>query len=312
MSSFFIALNAVIPFLIYISFGYFVRAIHIVDEEFMNRLNQMVFKAFFPIMMFFNLYHKESGISPDMHLVATGICSLLILVLVLFITVPRLVKGNPQRGVIIQAIYRSNFVLFAIPLTESIFGESGTAIASMMVAIIVPLYNLIAIITLEYFRGGNINLGALIKRVLSNPLIMGAIVGFIFVFLKIDLPACIEKPISQFSDLSTPLALFVLGGTLHFSSMKRNMKYLIPSLGIKLIIIPALSLIVTVIMDFAPLSRFVLFTMFATPVAASSYPMAASMGGDGELAGEMVVLSTAVSVITIFLWVFFMKSTGLI
>ena len=312
MSSFFIAINAVTPFLIYISFGYLIRSMHIVDEEFMKKLNNMTFKAFFPITMFYNLYNREPDIKLDPTLILIGVSSLLILIFVLFVTVPRLIKGNPQRGVIIQAIYRSNFILFAIPLTESIFGNRGTVIASMMVAIIVPIYNLAAIVVLEYFRGGNISIFALLKKILTNPLIIGAIVGFIFVLLDIKLPACIEKPVAQFSALTTPLALFVLGGTLRFSSIKKNMRYLVPSLIMKLIVIPAIIMWITVILKLDALSRFVLFTMFATPVAASSYPMAASMGGDGDLAGEMVVLSTVLSVFTIFIWVFFLKSTGLI
>lgn len=312
MNSFLIAANAVIPFLIYISFGYFVRSIHIVDEAFMKKLNNMIFKAFFPILMFYNLYNRESNTKLDLSMLAAGLCSLFVLYIVLFITVPRLVKGNPQRGVVIQGIYRSNFVLFAIPLTESIFGNRGTVAASMMVAIIIPVYNSVAVAVFEYFRGGNISIFSLLKKILKNPLIAGSVVGVIFVLLGIRLPACVEKPVAQFSALTTPLALFVLGGTLHISSIRKNLRYLVPCVAIKLVLLPAIILWITVLLRFDPLSRFILFTMYATPIAASSYPMAASMGGDGDLAGELVVLSTLFSVVTIFLWILFMKNTGLI
>ena len=312
MESFLVAVNAVMPFLIYISFGYGVRMSGLVDEAFMNKLNKLIFRAFFPILMFNNLYKVEPGFTLDGRLVAVGVGSVLLLELILVFLVPKFVKGNPQRGVVIQAIYRSNFVLFAIPLTTSLFGETGSVLASMMVAIVIPIYNVTAVIILELFHGGKSDIRVLVKNVCTNPLILGALVGFIFFMLQIKLPACIDETAAQFADLTTPLALFVLGGTLHFSAVRGNLKYLVPSLTVKMVFLPAVITALATAMGFGNLERFVLFTMYATPVATASYSMAQNMGGDGELAGQFVVISTAVSIVTIFLWVLFFKSMGMI
>mgnify|MGYP000340951483 FL=1 len=312
MESFLVAVNAVMPFLIYISFGYGVRMSGLVDEAFMNKLNKLIFRAFFPILMFNNLYKVEPGFTLDGRLVAVGVGSVLLLELILVFLVPKFVKGNPQRGVVIQAIYRSNFVLFAIPLTTSLFGETGSVLASMMVAIVIPIYNVTAVIILELFHGGRSDIRVLVKNVCTNPLILGALVGFIFFMLQIKLPACIDETAAQFADLTTPLALFVLGGTLHFSAVRGNLKYLVPSLTVKMVFLPAVITALATAMGFGNLERFVLFTMYATPVATASYSMAQNMGGDGELAGQFVVISTAVSIVTIFLWVLFFKTVGMI
>lgn len=312
MESFLVAVNAVMPFLIYISFGYGVRMSGLVDEAFMNKLNKLIFRAFFPILMFNNLYKVEPGFTLDGRLVAVGVGSVLLLELILVFLVPKFVKGNPQRGVVIQAVYRSNFVLFAIPLTTSLFGETGSVLASMMVAIVIPIYNVTAVIILELFHGGKSDIRVLVKNVCTNPLILGALVGFIFFMLQIKLPACIDETAAQFADLTTPLALFVLGGTLHFSAVRGNLKYLVPSLTVKMVFLPAVITALATAMGFGNLERFVLFTMYATPVATASYSMAQNMGGDGELAGQFVVISTAVSIVTIFLWVLFFKTMGMI
>ncbi len=312
MESFLVAVNAVMPFLIYISFGYGVRMSGLVDEAFMNKLNKLIFRAFFPILMFNNLYKVEPGFTLDGRLVAVGVGSVLLLELILVFLVPKFVKGNPQRGVVIQAIYRSNFVLFAIPLTTSLFGETGSVLASMMVAIVIPIYNVTAVIILELFHGGKSDIRVLVKNVCTNPLILGALVGFIFFMLQIKLPTCIDETAAQFADLTTPLALFVLGGTLHFSAVRGNLKYLVPSLTVKMVFLPAVITALATAMGFGNLERFVLFTMYATPVATASYSMAQNMGGDGELAGQFVVISTAVSIVTIFLWVLFFKTMGMI
>ncbi|MEG1145048.1 MAG: AEC family transporter [Clostridium sp.] len=312
MESFFVAVNAVTPFLIYIAFGYGVRMSGLVDEKFMNTLNKLIFNAFFPILMFNNLYKVKSGFTLDVRLIVLGVTCVLLLQAILIFIVPRLVKGNPQRGVVIQAIYRSNFILFGLPLTTTLFGEDGAVVASMMIAIIIPIYNVTAVIILELFHGGRVNPKGLIKNVCTNPLILGAFTGLIFFLLKIQLPKSVDSTITQFANLTTPLALFVLGGTLHFSAIRGNLKYLVPSLVAKLVVIPMIIMMIATGLGFANLERFILFVMFATPVATASYSMAQNMGGDGELAGQFVVVSTAVSVVTIFLWVFLFTSIGFI
>lgn len=312
MKSFLIAVNAVTPFLLYILFGYGIRLSGLVDEEFMKKLNKLIFRAFFPILMFNNLYKVEHGFKLNYKLVITAVLSVLLLQAVLILVVPRLVKENPRRGVIIQALYRSNFALFGIPLAANLFGHQGEILASMMVAIVIPVYNVTAVVILEMFRGGKLRIKTLLMNVCTNPLILGAFVGLIFYLLQIKLPISVEETAGKFADLTTPLALFVLGGTLHFSAIRGNLKYIAPSLLIKLAVFPAIILGVGALIGFTNVEQFILFEMFATPVATASYSMAQNMGGDGELAGQFVVLSTAVSVITIFLWVFFLTSAGMI
>lgn len=312
MTHFLTAVNAVVPFLIYIAFGYGVKAFGLTDEAFLRRFNTLVFRAFFPIMMFYNLYQNAGAQLHIGRLALTGILGEIILIGLLMLTVPRLVRENPRRGVLIQAVYRSNFVLFAVPLTESIFGQSGVALSAMMVAIIVPFFNVTAVIILEYFRGGRFDLWKLVKNVLTNPLILGALAAGLFLLLDIRLPACVEKPVSQFSALTTPLALFILGGSLQFSSLKKDLRLILPAVLTKLVLVPAAMVAVSLAVGMEPLERFVLLTVFATPTAAASFSMAQNMGGDGALAGELVVCSTAFSILTIFLWVFFLKYAGLI
>lgn len=312
MNSFFVALNAVLPFLIYIVFGYGIRMSKLVDEAFMNQLNKLIFTAFFPILMFNNTYKIQRDFTLNLKLVAVAVISVLVVEALLLLVVPRLVGENARRGVIIQAIYRGNFVLFGIQLSSDLFGESGAVLATMMVAIIIPLYNLTAVIILELFHDEKISLGVLVRNICKNPLILGAATGLLFFFMGVKLPSVVERTITRFADLTTPLALFVLGGTLHFSAIRNNLKYVVPSMFVKLIILPAIITVVATMMGFTGAERFILFCVFATPVATASYSMAQNMGGDGELAGQFVVLSTAASVLTIFLWVFLFTSIGYI
>ncbi|MBQ8084453.1 MAG: AEC family transporter [Clostridia bacterium] len=312
LSSFLIAVTAVLPFIVYLSFGAISRRVGWVTEDFLDKLNAVVFKCFFPFLMFWNLYHVDTGTPIRGRFLAVCVGSLALLILLLCLTVPRLVKAKDKCSVIIQAAYRSNFVLFGIPMAQSVFGDEGGAVAAMLVAIVVPIYNAFAVILFEYYRGGEIRPLTLLKNIVTNPLILGALVGLAFLLLGIKLPTGLEKPISEFSGLTTPIALFCLGGTLHFSAMKHNQKYLYPVLGLKLLVLPLLATLISSLAGFSNVERFVFLIMSGAPMAVSSYTMAANMGGDGELAGEYVVLSTVLSLATLFGFIFVYNMVGFI
>ena len=313
MESFLVAINAVIPFLCYISFGYAMKVKGVVKEDFLQQLNKMVFRVMYPFMTFYNIYKADASSLPrPIMLIFSGV-SILVLEVILVFIVPKIVKENPKRGVIIQAIYRSNFVLFGLPLTISVFGDTAASVAAMVVTVVVTIYNTTSVVILEMFNSeGKTTVKSLLLNVAKNPLLQGAVVGLIFFFLGIKVPKSLLTPIAAFADMTSPLALFVLGGTLHFNAIQGNLKYLVPTLSFKLFALPAIMLVVAYQFGLRGLELFLLLAIYGTPVAAASYPMAQNMGGDGELAGQFVVISTEVSVATLFLWIFFLKSVGVI
>lgn len=313
MESLLVALNAVIPFLCYISFGYIVKIKKIVSESFLQQLNQMVFRLFYPCMTFYNIYKADAESLPRPVLLIFVGASILILEAILILVVPRFVLENPKRGVVIQGIFRSNFVLFGLPLTISVFGDSAASVAAMVVTVVVTIYNTTSVVILEMFNtNGKINVKNIAFNVIKNPLLQGAVIGLVFFLLGIHVPESIVTPIAAFSDATSPLALFVLGGTLHFNEISHNLKYLVPTLSFKLLILPAVMMAIGYAFGLRELELFLLVAVYGTPVAAASYPMAQNMGGDGELAGQLVVISTVVSVVTLFFWIFLLRFVGLI
>lgn len=312
MESLMVAINATIPFVVYIGFGYLLRVIGYVDEPFMRRVNTLVFKAFFPVTMFWNMVSLNRDFTPNFKFMLLVFVTIEGLIAILLVIVPKLVKENDKRGVIIQAIYRSNYVLFAAPLTKTLCGDLGSQIAVMMMIIVIPTFNIMAVIVLELFHGGNVDVKSLIKNIITNPLLDGAVLGLICFLMGLKLPGSVASPISSIGGCTTPLALIVLGSTLHFDAIKGNMKYLVPSLGVKMILVPAIVLVIGTLVGLSSIERVVYFEIFATPVATSSYAMAQNMGGDGDLAAQFVVISTVVAIVTLFLWVFGMSSFGML
>ncbi len=312
MESFAIATNAVVPFIVYIAMGVIAAKAGWVKEPFLRELNRVLFKVFFPFIMFKNLYDVDFSTLKGADYVLFAFVGTLILIGLVFFLVPVFEKDNKRKPVIMQVIFRSNAVLFALPLSVSVIGPEAGAKASILIAFLVPLYNVTAVIILEYFRGGKISPGQLLINVLKTPLIVGAIAGAVFNALPITMPQALVEPIDQLAGLVTPMALFVLGGTLRLSNMKKDAPVLVAGTVGKLIVVPSIIVALMIMMKYPPAELFTVFCVFATPVAAASFPMAQSMGADADLAGEYVVVTTITSIVTIFVWIILLKNFALI
>lgn len=220
---------------------------------------------------------------------------------------PVVEEDNRRRGVLIQCLNRSNIVLYALGMAESLFGSEGTALASVIIAVFVPVYNISAIIVLEYYGGSSPRPKELLARIIQNPLFLGAVIGLLFSAAGLKLPAFLETAVTKLSSMTTPLAMIILGGTIHASGIRKNLKCIISLLGVKLIVIPAAAVCSAVFLKMTPLEIFIIFIMFGTPVSANAYTMSQNMGGDGELAGELVAVSTIASMFTLFAWISFLR-----
>ena len=80
----------------------------------------------------------------------------------------------------------------------------------------------------------------------------------------------------------------------------------------RLIFMPLIFMPIAVLLGFRNVELTAIMTMLATPPAVSSFTMAQQMGGDSELAGQLVVFSTIASIFTLFLWIFALKQLALI
>ena len=311
--SFLVAFNAVMPFLIYLLLGFGLVRAGWTDRPFLDRLNRLTFRAFFPVLMFQNIYGITPDRMPSLRLLIMAAVSLTALVAVLMAAVPRIVKENPRRGVIVQGIFRSNFLLYGIGLATFVYGSEVSAVASILVMVVVSLFNIYAVIVLETFRGqGRSSLGQLILKLLKNPLLQGCLLGIAAFLFRVRLPVFLEKPVSAIASMSTPLAMITLGGTLRFDALRKNRRPLSIVMVLKLVVIPMVMMSIAYLIGLRGVELFLILMVYGTPVATSSYPMAVNMDGDGELAGQLVFVSTVLSLGTVFAFIFAMSRLGLL
>ena len=172
---------------------------------------------------------------------------------------------------------------------------------------IIPLYNVLAVISLEMFNGKKPNFGKILLGIVTNPLIIGSVLGVLFVVFRVPLPTPVYDTVSQMKEIATPLAFIILGASFNFGDVGRYIKEVLIVLGAKLVAFPALFLGIAILLGFRDAPLAVLLTVFGAPIAVSSFTMAQQMGGDDKLAGQLVVFSSILSIGTMFLLIFFLR-----
>jgi predicted permease len=312
MDNFLFSLNVVTPLFLLIATGYFFRQIKFVTEEFLSQLNRFVFRFALPLMLFQDIRLSYRGDFSNTRLIFTALIGITVIILLSFLIVPLLVKKKGQRGSIIQGIYRSNFLIYGLPLATGIYGQNAVAGISMLMGIMIPFYNMAAVIILSIYSESAAKPGfrKVMKDIVTNPLILGCAFGLLGGALHLQLPRLLEIPVEQFAATASPLALFVMGGEFKFRRLHNNIYKVIAVTAARLLIIPVVALAVFVFMGFRDVELSILLSLFATPTAMASYIMAKNMNNDGELSAQIVVLTTACSCITIFLIIFFLRGWG--
>jgi predicted permease len=312
MDSFLIAVNAVLPMFLLIALGIVLRRLPFMRPQIADGINSLAFKVLLPALLFNNIYGGELSAVVRPRLIVYCLAGTVVIWLISILITHLAEKGKSKRGALIQGMYRSNFIIFGLPIVINLFGSDKVAVTSFMIAVIVPLFNLLAVITLEIYSGRNTRIGSLLLDILKNPLIISSVIGFLFMMLQIPLPGFISVTIGNIAGTATPIALIILGAMLQPHKIKDNYSAIGIALAFRLLIAPLITIPLAVLLGFRGVELATILAIFASPTAVSSFVMAKQMGGDGDLAGQIVVFSTLFSCITVFLWVFGTHSLSLL
>lgn len=295
--------------------GYVVRLTGVVSETAAHQMNRMVFTVFLSALVFQNIYSLDRDDlwyhfdSYTLFYTLGGVTLQFLIALCIAFLVE---SDGSRRGVMLQGMFYGNFVLFGIPICNALFGDDAAGPASVLVAVILPLYYILAVISLELFRGGRPGFFRILKGIFTNPLILASIAGILCLIFRIRLPYAISITVSNLASVATPLAFVVLGAAFSFRKVGSCAKSLCIALGVKLLFFPAFFLLLAVLLGFRGVSLAILLAVFASPVAVSSFTMAGEMDGDESLASQLVVFSSLLSIGTVFLFIFLLQWFGLL
>lgn len=311
MNSFWICLNAILPIFIIVAAGYAAKRMGILRESEIPRMNAVAFKVFMPVMCFYNVYTSDlsSSVRPGLMIYAfAGILGVFGLSLCYAV---RFVERRERRGVVVQGLYRSNFLILGVALAAGLTSDGDLGVTAVMGAIVAPTFNVLAVIVLEVYNGKTADVRKMLVDIVKNPLIIGSLLGLLLLVLDVRLPEPLEIAARDMSRAASPLLLFLLGGFFRFSGAKEHLGELIAvSLG-RLIVVPAIVLGIAVLIGFRGIELITLLAIFASSTAVASFTMAEQMGSDAALAGDIVVTTSAFASLTLFGWSLLFKSLNL-
>ena len=323
----FFAIEAVFPIIIMVVLGFFLKKGGLVGDSFVKTANKLVFRVFLPAMLFNNVYSIK-GIGDFNLSFAFFVVIFTIILFSAFIPIIcSFTKENKRRGALLQASFRSNYALIGIPLAQSLFGSQGVAVASLLSAVLIPTFNILAVLSLSIFGDSKPSFKKIVKDIVKNPLINSVLLGVVVLLVReffvsnsisfrLSDISVLFKVINYLSSVATPLALIVLGAQFEFSAIKELKREIIFGTVVRTAVVPFLGLASAFLLykfnvielNGAHFASFV--AAFSTPVAVSSVPMAQEMKSDVVLAGQLVVWSTLISSLSVFLSAFFLKALG--
>ena len=333
----FTAANAILPILLLILLGYILKRKQFLSREFLTLGNKLVFNICLPAMLFVNIYDIEGFAAIQWDVVIYSVAAVCLLYALSFIPALTATKDPLRKGVVMQCVFRSNFAIIGIPLATALGGAEAAGVTAVISAFSIPVFNIFAVLSLTMFMrdagGKKPDFRSVLRNIAKNPLIIGVVLGLICLGIRQaqlelwgDVVFALNREtkflytvLTNLKGITTPLALIVLGGQFEFSAVKGMFKEIVSGTVWRTVLAPLIGVgLAVVLTKFTPLLNCgpyeypALVALFGSPVAVSSAVMAAGMKNDGQLAAQLVVWTSFVSIFTVFATICIMMPMGLL
>jgi len=314
MENLIFSLNATIPIFLMMLLGMLFRKLGWMDEVFAAKMNKFVFLVPLPVLLFEQLATVDFSEVWDIKFIL--FCFVVTAISITISTLISLLwKDRSIKGEFIQATYRSSAALLGIAFIQNIYGTAG--MAPLMIIGSVPLYNIMAVVVLSFFKPGNNSFDkALVKKTLkgivTNPIIIGIVAGFVWSALKLPMPLILHKTVSSIGATATPMGLMSMGATFEMKKATSKMKPTLVAVFMKLVGFCAIFLPVAAMLGFRNEQLIAILVMLGSATTVSSFVMARNMGHEGTLSSGVIMLTTLLSAFTLTMWLDVLRSFGLV
>ena len=302
-----VSFNAIAPMFLMIALGWILRKNERLDDETLSRMNSVNYYFFLPCLTFVSAY---DGILEDLSaLWLAGFCVGGIL---LEYAVSGLLFRNSglpayKRGTVMQSCFRVNSMLIGLPLLRNLYPD--IAVATVAYSFTIPLFNVLGIVSCQYECRSKRELAL---SVIKNPMVFSTLLGILLNLLHVPLPAFLLSAAGSIGPTGSTLALVILGALFTFEGLRENRRMISLLTVLRLVLLPGLFMTAAFLLGFRGIWLVVVLVVFGCPIPPTIFTLAKEMKGDHELAGGAVVVSTVLSLPTLFLLLFLLGSTGLL
>ncbi len=292
-------IQIVAPVFLIIGLGWIIRRIGLVDDIFFQQTNKLVFYVCLPLLLIYKIGTADFSASFNIRLIlattgATGCCFLLAYLYGMHRGYP-----PPVLGAFCQGSFRGNLAYIGLALVYNAYGNPGLARAGILLGFLVPVLNFFAILALTLPNQQQcIKYGKISRQMITNPLILSSLGGICWSFFHLPMPAVLDSSLSIVSGMTLPLALLAIGGNFSIKQLRGDLNTAALATAMKLFVLPMVTALFLFLLDVSGIDFAIGLLMAGAPAAVASYIMACQMGGDGRLAGAIVVMSTGTSALS--------------
>jgi len=290
--------------------GVALKRLGLIDAAFINTASALVFRGTLPTLLFLGIVKADlnTALQPAL-LVYFVLATLGCFLLAWGWAILRCPQAD--RGIYTQGAFRGNNGIIGLALATSMYGDYGLSVGAVLGGVVILSYNTLSAIVLAiYSPEAKTDVWSLTKNILSNPLIIGVLAAIPFAAWQISLPAWLLTSGEYFAQMSLPLALICIGGTLTLESLRESSGMAISSSLMKVLWLPLVATLGAWLWGFRDADLAILFLYFASPTAAASFVMAKAVGGNHQLAAAIIVLTTLATVVTTNLGLFVLQWAG--
>jgi len=304
----------VLPVFVVIALGYLLKRLELIDDAFLFQTNRLVYYICLPLLLFYKICAADFFANFNGTLVVGSALAIAAGFLLSYGYAVLRRYPPAARGSFSQGAFRGNLAYVGLAIVFNAYGEAGFTRAGILMGFLVPVLNFFAILALLLpQRGDGTDRGAgfWIKQLVGNPLIIASFAGIAWSYLKLPMPVILDRSLHIATGMTLPLALIAIGGSFSLAKLKGDLVRAAFSTGFKLIWMPliAAGLLILIGVEGQDLAIGVIFA--GTPTASATFIMAHQLKGDAELAGSIVMMSTALSVISYTIALLVLRSFGL-
>ncbi|HJX74513.1 MAG TPA: AEC family transporter [Candidatus Deferrimicrobiaceae bacterium] len=308
-------LQAVLPVFLVIAIGAAARRFRFLGDPFIDTANMLVYYLLLPALLFYKIGTSNFREAFNAPLVIGGYAAT-VATFLLAVFLSRALGISPaERGSFVQGAFRANLAYVGLPIVLSAAGDIGLRKGGILLGFMVPLLNSLAVVALILPHGdgkgrARENARRIGLQLVTNPLILSSFLGIVWSMLKFPLPGLVDNTLEILSSATLPLSLLCLGGSFSFERARSGFRVASLAAGMKTLLLTAIAVALYRWMGLSGQDLRVGVIMMGCPTAVITYVMASQLNGDTDLAGTIIVLSTATSAVTISGWLHVLHVAG--
>ena len=303
--------SVTLPVCVMLVAGIVLKRWQFIDDHFVDTASRLVFNFCMPALLFTSIINLDMDEVFDVRLIVFCVVASMVMFITARILATRACDSTDDYGVFIQGAARANLAIVGMALAGNLYGSEGIALISLVMAFLVPLYTVLSVLALTYYApdGGRAAFSwkKLVTDLVKNPLIISIMAGIAFVASDCHLPVVIEKVSSYFAQITLPLALISIGGSLSIDALHKTSVSSIWAAFHKVCLMPVLAVPAAWLFALRDTELGIIFLIFACPTAAASFVMTKAMGGNATLAANIIVLTTLASLPATAMGIFILK-----